>query len=58
VRFDEWSDGESRDQAVTVAGFWTPTPKITVGVEFSAGAGEQRSLGDLRYRFARPIPGW
>jgi hypothetical protein len=54
VRFDEFGDRESRRRAVTVAGFWSPAPKVTVGIELSAGGGERRSLGDLRYRFAGP----
>jgi hypothetical protein len=54
ARFDEWSDGESDEQALTLAAFWTPVPKLSVGIELSAGGGEQRGLGDLRYRFQGP----
>ena len=56
ARFDAFSDGESRRQALTLAAFWTPVPKLTVGIELSAGGGEQRAprrsalpvLGPLR----------
>jgi hypothetical protein len=54
VRFDEWSDGETDARALTLAGFWTPAPRVTVGIELSAGAGERRGLGDVRYRFSGP----
>jgi hypothetical protein len=54
ARLDEWSDGESNGHAVTLAAFWNPAAKVTVGIEFSAGGGERRALGDLRYRFSGP----
>jgi hypothetical protein len=54
VRFDAFSNGESHKHALTLASFWTAAPKLTVGVEFSAGGGQQRGLGDLRYRFSGP----
>jgi hypothetical protein len=53
ARLEEFTDGEHQRHALTVAAFWTPRPTLTVGIEFSAGAGQQRGLGDLRYRFAR-----
>ena len=54
VRFDEFTDGETDGRALTLAGFWSPRPAVTIGIELSAGGGERRGLGDLRYRFA----GW
>jgi hypothetical protein len=54
ARFDAFSDGESHAHALTLAAFWNPVPKLSVGVEMSAGGGEQRGLGDLRYRFSGP----
>jgi hypothetical protein len=52
ARFDDFRDSETRSQAVTLAAFWTPQPHLTVALELSAGSGEGRGLGDLRYRFA------
>lgn len=52
LRYDDFTDGETRGHAVTVAGFWTAAPSVTVGIELSAGGGEHRALGDLRYRFS------
>jgi hypothetical protein len=54
ARFDEFTDDESHRYALTLAAFWTPVPKLNVGLELSAGVGEQRGLGDLRYRFSGP----
>jgi hypothetical protein len=54
ARFDEFSDGESQDYALTLSASWNPVPKLSVGVEVSAGGGEQRGLVDLRYRFSSP----
>jgi hypothetical protein len=54
ARFDAFSNGESHDHALTLAAFWTPVPKLSVGIELSAGGGERRGLGDLRYRFSGP----
>jgi hypothetical protein len=54
VRFDAFSDDETPRQALTLAAFWTPVAKLRVGIELSAGGGEQRALGDLRYRFSAP----
>jgi hypothetical protein len=54
ARFDSFSNGASRKHAVTLAAFWTPAPKVSVGIELSAGGGEQRGLADLRYRFSGP----
>ncbi len=31
ARFDEFSDGESDGQALTLAAFWTPVPKLSRG---------------------------
>lgn len=52
ARLDSFSDGTSHKNAVTLAGFWTPVPKLTLGIELSAGGGARRGLGDLRYRFS------
>jgi hypothetical protein len=54
ARFDAFSNGEARKHALTLAAFWTPAPKLSLGIELSAGGGEQRGLADLRYRFAGP----
>lgn len=54
VRFDEWSDGETDGRALTLAAFWTPAPTVAFGIELTAGGGEHRALGDLRYRFSGP----
>jgi hypothetical protein len=54
ARFETFSDDETPRQALTLAAFWTPVAKLTVGLELSVGGGEQRGLGDLRYRFSAP----
>ncbi|MFI5184155.1 MAG: hypothetical protein ACHQNV_07150 [Vicinamibacteria bacterium] len=54
ARFDAFSNGAFHKHALTLAAFWTPVPKLTVAIEFSAGGGEQRGLADLRYRFSGP----
>jgi hypothetical protein len=54
ARFDAFSNGESHGHALTLAAFWTPVPKLSIGIELSAGGGEHRGLGDLRYRFSGP----
>jgi hypothetical protein len=54
ARFDAFSNGETHGHALTLAGFWNPVPKLSVGLELSAGGGEQRGLADLRYRFSGP----
>jgi hypothetical protein len=54
ARFETFSDDEFPRQALTHAAYWTPVAKLTVGVELSVGGGEQRALGDLRYRFSAP----
>jgi hypothetical protein len=54
VRLDEFSDGESDRRALTLAAFWNPAPRVAFGIEFVAGGGEHRALGDLRYRFSGP----
>jgi hypothetical protein len=54
ARFDAFSDDETPRQALTLAAFWTPVAKLTVGIELSVGGGEQRGLGDVRYRFSAP----
>ena len=54
VRFDEWRAGESDGRALTLAAFWTPAPPVGFAIELTAGGGEHRALGDLRYRFAGP----
>jgi hypothetical protein len=54
VRFDAFSNGKSHAHALTLAAFWTPAPKLSVGIELCAGGGEHRGLGDVRYRFSGP----
>jgi hypothetical protein len=54
ARFDEFTDDKSHRYALTLAAFWTPVPKLSVGLELSAGGGQKRGLGDLRYRFSTP----
>ena len=54
ARFDAFSNRASHKHALTLAAFWTPVPKLSVGIELSAGGGEQRGLGDVRYRFSGP----
>lgn len=54
ARFDAFSGRESRKHALTLAAFWTPAARLSVGIEVSAGGGEARGLGDLRYRFSGP----
>jgi hypothetical protein len=54
VRFEAFSNGKSHEHALTLAAFWTPVAKLALGIELSAGGGEQRGIGDLRYRFAGP----
>jgi hypothetical protein len=54
ARFDAFSNGASHKHALTLAAFWTPAPKLSVGIELSAGGGERRGIADLRYRFSGP----
>jgi hypothetical protein len=54
ARFDAFSNGSSHKHALTLAGFWIPLPKLSLGIELSAGGGEQRGLADARYRFSGP----
>jgi hypothetical protein len=54
ARFEEFTDDESHRYALTLAAFWTPVPKLSLGMELSTAGGEQRGLGDLRYRFSGP----
>jgi hypothetical protein len=54
VRVDEFTNGETDGRALTLAAFWIPAAKLSVGMEFSVGGGERRGLGDLRYRFSGP----
>jgi hypothetical protein len=54
ARFEAFSDDAIPRQALTLAALWTPVAKLTVGIELSVGGGEQRGLGDLRYRFSAP----
>ena len=51
-RLQQWRDATRTP--LTLAAFWTPVPKLSVGLELCAGGGEQRGLADLRYRFAGP----
>jgi hypothetical protein len=53
VRIEEFTDGTTGDQALTLAGFWSVRPTLTLGAEISAGSAEARALGELRYRFGR-----
>jgi len=52
ARFDAFSNGATHAHALTLAAFWEPLPKLSAGLELSAGGGEQRGIGDLRYRFS------
>jgi hypothetical protein len=54
ARYDDYSDGEARGQVLTLAGSWSPHPRLTLAVELAAGSGEARALGDARYRFSSP----
>ncbi len=54
ARFDAFSNGSSHKHALTLAAFWTPLPKLSLGIELSAGGDEQRGLADARYRFSGP----
>jgi hypothetical protein len=53
ARIEAFDNGTSRKQALTLAGFWTLVPKLTLGAELAAAAGQKRALGELRYRFSR-----
>ena len=50
VRVDSFGVDGASTRAVTVAGFWTPVPKVRVGAEVSAADGEHRGLVEVRYR--------
>ncbi len=52
VRFDSFSNGESDHAALTLAAFWTPAPKLAVGLELMASGDARRALVQLRYSFS------
>jgi len=51
ARVEAFSNGESDDYAATLAGFWTPLTRLQLGVELSAGGGQQRAVLELRGHF-------
>ena len=55
LRFDAWNGGEDerRDQALTLAGFWYPIPRLRAGLEVGVTEDTARVLVDLRYGFSR-----
>jgi hypothetical protein len=52
LRFDSFSVNETRENAVTVAYFWTGIPRVRLGGEISATDGSQRVLLEVRYLFS------
>jgi hypothetical protein len=53
VRVEDFDDGKTRKQAVTVAAFRGVTRRLTLGLELGASGGQRRAQGELRYRFSR-----
>jgi hypothetical protein len=52
LRVDSFRVDGQRENAVTVAYFWTGIPRLRLGGEVSAGDGEQRVLLEVRYLFS------
>ena len=52
VRVDRFGVGGVRENAVTVAYFWTGIPRLRVGAEVSTADGSQRVLLEVRYQFS------
>ena len=52
VRGDSFRVDDSRRNALTVAGFWTPQGRLRLGAELTAAGGDHRALLEVRYRFA------
>ncbi len=52
VRLESFAVDDLRDEAVTVAWFWTGIPRLRIGAEISSSGDEQRALIDVRYHFS------
>jgi hypothetical protein len=49
ARIETYSDGESREQALTLAGQWTPGQRVGVALELLATEETVRALVQVRY---------
>jgi hypothetical protein len=52
IRLEAYAVDEHRDEAITVAWFWTGIPKVRLGAEISSSGGDQKALVDVRYHFS------
>ena len=53
LRVDDFDNGSSRQQAITLAWFWSPRGKVRAGVEVTRLDGDHRITAEVRYHFAR-----
>jgi hypothetical protein len=49
LRIDWFDDGDADATTLTLAGFWTPLPRLRLGLELLAGADSVRGLLQVRY---------
>jgi len=52
IRLDDFDDGTSRQQAITLAFFWSPRGRIRTGVEWTRLDGDHRVAAEVRYHFS------
>ena len=52
VRVESYAVDDHREEALTVAWFWTGIPKVRVGAEVSTSGGKEEALIDIRYHFS------
>src|SRR5687768_420342 len=52
IRVEAFAVDDQRDDAITVAWFWTGIPRLRLGAEISSSRGEQQALVDIRYHFS------
>ena len=51
VRYDDYRAGRDLGEALTVAFFWEPYPRLRAGIEAVTAQDEERLALELRYRF-------
>ena len=51
VRYDDYRAGRDLGEALTLAFFWEPVPKLRAGIEAITAQDEERLALELRYRF-------
>ena len=49
MRVDSYDDSAQADEALTLAFFWTPMPRTTVGMELLTTSDTTRATLQLRY---------